>query len=179
MKKKRKTYKLTMDALMAALCFVLGYLAIDMGFIKISFETLPILIGALLFGPLDGMIIGALGSLLYQFLKYGLSLTTVLWILPYPVFGLIVGRYALKRKFSLTRKQIWFIMIAGHLLVMVMNTAVIYIDSRIYGYYTFIYVFGSMILRLAVCIAEAVVFAVIVPFILKAIRRSLHLWDVD
>ncbi len=166
-----------MDALMVALCFVLGYLAIDLGFIKVSFETLPILLGALLFGPVDGMIIGALGSLLYQFLKYGLSLTTVLWILPYLVFGLTVGRFALKRKFSLNCKQMLFIVIAGHLLVMIMNTAVIYVDSKIYGYYTFVYVFGSMILRLAVCIAESIAFAAIVPIILKSLRRSLNLWD--
>ncbi len=173
--KKREIRKLTMDALMAALCFVLGYVSLDMGFMKISFETLPILLGALLFGPLDGMAIGALGTLLYQFLKYGFSATTVLWILPYIIFGAIVGRYALRRKFSLSRKQLLFIVIVGELLVMVMNTAVIYVDSRIYGYYTFVYVFGSLIIRLIVCVAKSIAFGAILPVLLKTIRRGLPL----
>ena len=48
-----KTKQLTLDAMLAAMCAVLGYVALDMGSIKITFESLPILLGAMLFGPVD------------------------------------------------------------------------------------------------------------------------------
>ena len=40
-----KTKQLTLDAMLAAMCAVLGYVALDMGNIKITFESLPILLG--------------------------------------------------------------------------------------------------------------------------------------
>ena len=55
-----KTKQLTLDAMLAAMCAVLGYVALDMGNIKITFESLPILLGAMLFGPVDGMLIGGI-----------------------------------------------------------------------------------------------------------------------
>ena len=59
-KNAKNTKKLTINAMMAAMCAVLGYLALDMGSLKITFESLPVLISAFLFGPLDGMIVGGL-----------------------------------------------------------------------------------------------------------------------
>ena len=78
-----KTKKLAMDSMLAAMCAVLGYLSLDFGNLKITFESVPILLGALLLGPIDGMAIGGVGTLLYQLVRYGVSVTTPLWILPY------------------------------------------------------------------------------------------------
>ena len=77
-----KTKKLAMDSMLAAMCAVLGYLSLDFGNLKITFESVPILLGALLLGPIDGMAIGGVGTLLYQLVRYGVSVTTLLWILP-------------------------------------------------------------------------------------------------
>ena len=77
-----KTKKLAMDSMLAAMCAVLGYLSLDFGNLKITFESVPILLGALLLGPIDGMAIGGVGTLLYQLVRYGVSVTTPLWILP-------------------------------------------------------------------------------------------------
>ena len=63
-----KTRQLTMDAVLAAMCAVLGAVSIDLGNLKLSFESLPVIIGALLFGPVDGLLIGGIGTFLYQFL---------------------------------------------------------------------------------------------------------------
>ena len=51
-----KMKKLTINAVMIAMCAVLGYTSLDFGSLKITFESLPILLSAFLFGPVDGMI---------------------------------------------------------------------------------------------------------------------------
>ena len=73
-----KTRKLALNAVLAAMCAALGALALDLNSIKITFESFPILLGALLFGPLDGLAVGFVGTLLYQLLRYGVSVTTPL-----------------------------------------------------------------------------------------------------
>lgn len=83
----QKVRQLSMNAIMAAMCAVLGYLSLDLGNLKVTFESLPILVSALLFGPADGMIVGGIGTLIYQLLRYGVSITTPLWMLPYIVCG--------------------------------------------------------------------------------------------
>ena len=168
---KIKTKQLVTDAMLAAMCAVLGYVALDLGNIKITFESLPILLGALMFGPLDGLLIGFVGTGVYQLLRYGVSVTTLLWMLPYMLCGLLVGLYAKKRGFKLTGWQTVFIVVAAELLITVLNTGVMYIDSKIYGYYSFAYIFGNTLLRFIVCVVKAVAFALVLPPLIRAVKR--------
>jgi len=94
---KLSVRQLALDAMMAAMCAVLGYVAVDTGSVKVTFESFPVLLGALLFGPVDGLLIGVVGTGLYQLLRYGVSVTTLLWMLPYALCGLLAGWNA-KRK---------------------------------------------------------------------------------
>ena len=66
-----KTRKIALDSMLAAMCAALGYAALDFNNLKITFESLPILLGALLLGPVDGMAIGVVGTLIYQLIRYG------------------------------------------------------------------------------------------------------------
>ena len=70
------------DAILTAMCVVLGLVSLDFGNLKITFEDLPILLGAALFGPWDGMIIGVLGTSIYQMLRFGADPTLPLWVIP-------------------------------------------------------------------------------------------------
>ena len=72
--------KLAIDAMLAAMC------------------------AALMFGPIHGMAIGAVGTFIYQILRYGFSYTTVLWMLPYVLCGLAAGLYAHFRHYELPRR---------------------------------------------------------------------------
>ena len=83
--KKMTTRQMAADSMLAAMCAVLGAVALDVGNLKITLESVPIIVGALLFGSLDGAAIGFVGTLVYQLLRYGVSVTTLLWILPYVV----------------------------------------------------------------------------------------------
>lgn len=166
-----KTKQLAIDAMLAAMCAVLGYLAIDVIRLKITFESVPVLIGALLFGPVDGAMIGLIGTLIYQLLRYGVSATTALWIAPYVLCGLVVGAYARFRRFTLSRSQTLMIVVLAELMVTALNTGVIYVDSRIYGYYHPALITGSLALRLAICVGKAVAYALALPPLLNAARN--------
>ena len=171
---KIKTHQLTIDAMLAAMCAVLGYVALDMGRFKVTFESLPVLFAALMYGPLDGMLVGGVGTFLYQVLRYGFSATTALWILPYVICGLCAGLYARHYQFNNTPRQLMFIVVVSELLIFVFNTLAIYVDSKIYGYYSFAYVWGSVALRLIIALVKSVAFGLIVPVILKKMSRLTH-----
>lgn len=131
-----KTRKLALNAVLAAMCAALGALALDLNSIKITFESFPILLGALLFGPLDGLAVGFVGTLLYQLLRYGVSATTLLWILPYALAGLVTGllRQA-PRLFAHDRTDGRHRRGPPEVLVTALNTLVMYIDAKLYGYW--------------------------------------------
>ena len=170
---KLKTYQLTIDALLAAMCAVLGgVLMIDLQVIKITLESYPIFLAAMMYGPLDGALVGCIGTLIYQLLgPYGLSLTTPLWILPYVIAGAAVGFYAKKHAFNNTPLQIRISILLMELLLLVLNTGVIYTDARLYGYYSFSYVFGAVGWRFLISVAKSLVFGLFTPSLLKALSR--------
>lgn len=167
-----KTRQLTTDAMLCALCAVLGYVALDLGNIKLTFESLPVLLGGLLFGPLDGMLIGGVGTLLYQLLRYGLSATTLLWIVPYVICGLVAGAWARVNRYHLERAQTVLLVVSAELLITGLNTIPIYVDSKLYGYYFPGIILGALALRLAISVGRGVAFGLILPGLVGAIRRA-------
>jgi ECF transporter S component (folate family) len=168
--------KLVLNAALAAMYFALSFISIKLPNMKISVSGLPVLIGALMFGPLDGFLIGLVGAFLEQlFSSYGLSPTTVLWVLPVAIRGLLAGAYAKHKGFELKQSQVVFITIATALVLTVLNTASLYADSKIWGYYTYAYVFGSIVWRFIAGVITAVVFSVILPPLLRLIRKNIKI----
>lgn len=168
-----KTRQLTLDAMLCALCAVLGYVALDLGNVKLTFESLPILLGGLLFGPVDGMLIGGVGTLIYQLLRYGVSATTLLWIVPYVVCGLIAGAWGRINHFRLERAQTVFLVVCAELAVTGLNTVPIYVDSKLYGYYYPGIILGVLTLRLVISVGKGIAFGLILPELIGTIRRVL------
>lgn len=171
--KKLTTQQLVTDAMLAAMCAVLGFISLDMGNLKVTFESLPVLLAAMLFGPLDGMLVGGVGVLLYQILRYGLMVTTPLWVLPYIIAGLCLGLYAKQKHFDLDVKHAILPVFLTEVLLFLLNTVGIYLDSLYFGYYSFAYVFGTIIPRLLLCIAKGVAFGAIVPGLRDTVQKSM------
>lgn len=65
-------------------------------------------------------------------------------------------------------------MILNELLITVLNTGVLYIDSHIYGYYSAAFIFGSLVPRLIICVVKAAAFGLVLPGITGAVRRQLQ-----
>lgn len=167
---KSKTRRIALCAMLAAMFECLSLISINLGSMKITLDFLPIIIAAMLFGPVEGAIVGLAGSFLNQLLSYGLTPTTVLWILPAGVRGLLVGFYAKKHSFSLNREQTVFILILSALVVTALNTGVMYLDSVIIGY-PFAATAITVVLRVVNGILTAILFTFILPTVIERLRK--------
>ena len=169
------TKRLTRLAMLIAVYVVLSILTpVKIVNFKFTFEAFPILVASLLSGPIDGLIVGGVGSFIYQLLfsGYGITATTLLWILPHALSGLIVGLYGEKKNFDLNRKEIIFICIVSALLVTSLNLLALYVDSKLYGYYSFVLVFGNLIIKIIAGIILAVIYASIMPQLLSFLQKK-------
>ena len=63
----------------------------------------------------------------------------------------------------------------GELLITLLNTFALYVDSHIYGYYTPTFITGVLGLRLTICVVKAVAYGVVLPAVLTPVRRVFHL----
>lgn len=170
--KLSKTKRLSVDAMLAAMFFVLSLFSINLPGMKITLDSLPILVAAALFGPVDGLAVGLVGSFLNQMITYGFTATTILWILPAGLRGLLVGLYAKAHGYSMSLRQTIFITVATALLVTALNTLLLYIDSWVYSY-SYVAALPTVVLRIIAGIITAVVFSLLLPTILSALRRVL------
>ena len=169
---RTRTQQLTMDAVLAAMVVVLGFLSIRIGNImKVSLEDFPVIFAALMFGPVDGMVVAAVGIFLYQLLSYGITVTTVLWILPFVVAGGLSGWYAKKSNYNNSSKQILITFIICELIIFALNTGAIYADSKIYGYYYPTIITGMILIRAVTAIGKGVVLGLVSPPVLRALSK--------
>ena len=169
---KRSTTQLSIDAMLAAMCVVLGFVSIRIGnAMKISLEDLPVLFVALMYGPMDGMAVGAVGIFLYQFFSYGITATTPLWILPFVVCGLAAGIIAKRSGFNNTPRQVAVIFIAMELLIMALNTFAIYTDAKIYHYYTPALIYGALIPRILIAVLKGAVIGTVASPLLRRMSK--------
>ncbi len=174
--------RMAINAFMVAVYIVLStYLAINMGGLKLTFEALPVVICAVIFGPVDAMVVGFLGELLNQMLTFGFTPTTLLWILPIVTRGLVIGVCVswIKRRQGLSgflapKNYIFFLIIsiAASLIHSLLNTFTLYVDSKIFGYYSYHMVFGVLLVRLAAGTISAVIMSIITVPLAEALRRA-------
>ena len=172
-----KTRRLTTISMLTALYVVLSILTpVKVANFKFTFEAFPILVAGLLFGPLDGLYVGGIGSFIYQLLfsGYGITATTPLWILPHALSGLLIGFYAKKKDFSLNFIQTVLITGISALLVTSLNLLALYVNSKLFGYYSDVLVFGNLFFKIAVGIILAVIYSLALPKLLAYLKKQLN-----
>ena len=169
------TRKMVTIAMLTAVYVVLSLVGtLNLWWIRISVDSLPIILGALLYGPVGGLLVGLLGSFMNQLITYGLTATTVLWVLPAAARGLMIGAYAKKCHFELSRTQIISVLCLTAIIVTALNTGAMYLDSVINGYYSYVYVFGGVITRVIAGLATALVMSFVAPPVVSMLDRSLR-----
>ena len=167
--------KLVMLAMLTAVYVILCLVGtIRLWWMNISVATLPLIIASLLFGPVGGMLVGLLGSFLEQLLNYGLMATTVLWLVPNTVRGLLLGVYFRKKNYHPSRAQLIGALTAAALITTALNTAVMYLDSVVQGYYSYAYVFGGVVTRVVAGIVTALVMAFVAPPVVGLLGRTME-----
>lgn len=173
--------RIAIDAVLIAMYFGLSLLSVEIGGIKLTFASLPTLICAMLFGPVDGFLVGFLGAFMEQMIKYGFTATTLLWVLPPAIRGLFVGVCALLLKkymsvdaiLSTKRPYVYFVMtLLSGAIVSVLNTLVYYVDAKMFGYYEYHMIFGVFWLRIASGLLSTLLMAVVALPVVAALQRA-------
>ena len=171
----KNTKRLVTNGLCAALYVVLStFLSLSLGPIKLSVDGLPVLLAALLFGPADGLTVGLLGGFLGQLLgPYGVSATTPLWMLPVGALGLIVGLYARRKSFALSRKQLAVLVFAALVADTTITTGVMYVDCLVYKY-SFVTYSPYIVWRYVADVIKTGVYTIILPPLTAAARKVVQ-----
>lgn len=168
------TRKMVTIAMLTAVYVVLNFAGtVRLGWINISVASLPVIVGAMLYGPVGGLLVGLLGAFMGQLLTYGVTATTILWILPQAARGLLVGVYAKHYGYKFSSGQLTLALIGTALVVTALNTGAMYIDSVIYNYYSYAYVFGGLVVRIISGAATAVLMVFVAPPVVNLLNRSL------
>ncbi|MCD7748907.1 MAG: folate family ECF transporter S component [Oscillospiraceae bacterium] len=165
--------RLVTDGLCAALYVVLAaYLSLNLGPIKLSLDGLPILLGAMLFGPADGLIIGLVGNFLSQLLgPYGISATTILWMLPPALLGLLTGLYAKRHGREQNARRLFLPLLLFLLADTTLTTGVMWVDCQVY-HYAFATYAPYIIWRYVADVIKAVVHALLLPPVVRALGKE-------
>ena len=145
--------------------------------ITITFASVATTMAALVFGPADAFLIGLLGEFLAQFMKYGITLTTPIWILPPAIRGLLIGIVAVlfrgKGKDLMDRKALALItMLAVSIITSFVNTAAMATDAAVYQY-SYVFLAVSTPIRFASGLATATLVWLVAMPLYKAIRKVL------
>lgn len=172
--KRKIITRIAICAVLAALYFVLDLISIKAGPFKLSVSGLPIIIVAVIYGPIDGMIVGFVGAFLGQLVSYGFTPTTLLWVLPAVLRGLIVGLCFRKQNVKNHPVKLIIVILISSLIVTTANTIVMYIDSVIYGYYSYAYIFGALLYRYIAGILTGIVYTVLTPIIYDPVSKILN-----
>lgn len=164
-------------ALLAAMYLPLSlYAALQVGNVRISFGSLPVVAAALLFGPLDAAVVAMVGEFFKQLLTYGVTYTTVLYLIPPALRGLVVGLGAvlvLRRggRLEERRAACYSVCVAAAVCTTAGNTLVNWLDSVLLGYYTPALIFGDLVWRLIVGVINAVLMASLAMPLVRILRK--------
>ena len=176
--------RLVLNAVLIALYVVLGFWRIPIGnMLRISIAPFAVILCAMLFGPVDGLIVGFLGEFLTQIMgPYGLTQTTLLWCLGETARGFTLGlcvwlmRKNLHISFdSPTIKHLVMLLatcVFTGILASFGNTLALYVDSKLFGYYSYYAVFGVLIMRIAIHSVVSALLGYICLPIIKALRKA-------
>ena len=168
MKNSKKTLqRLCINAILIALVVVFDILAVKLPNIKITFGGLPIIICAIIYGPLDGAVVGLCGSFIGQLFTYGLSITTPLWIIPAGARGIVMGLLFIAFKRIKAFPVLTLEIIISSIVVTALNTLATYLDGIIIGYDVRI-VFVTTVIRFVIGIITAVIYSALTTVIIRA-----------
>lgn len=179
MKQKNNTVKLLcLAGVMAAMYVGLDFLAVSVsapfgGNLKISLSGLPVIIVAIFGGPFWGAATGFVGAFIGQLLTYGVSATTVLWVLPAVVRGVSMGLLFRAFKQSLKPGILTLETCVSSLLVTLFNTGAMLVEQKLYGYYqSFLAIYIAIPTRVFAGIVTAVVFSLMLPTIIGTLNKQ-------
>lgn len=170
---RKPILKYLLMATLMAIFVVLDYYSIKVGMFKFTLSAIAIIIAALFFGPVDACIVGLLGALIGQLLGFGFTATTVLWILPAGIRGILLGFAFKNNKVISNSIYLFFSILVSSIIVTLFNTFAIYVDSKLFGYYSYAVVFGSFLKRFLTSILTSGIYFVILLILTSTLQDKI------
>lgn len=177
-KNRFSIYKICMLALLTAMMVLLKRtIAIETPYFKFNFASLPIMLAAMLFGPVEGMVVGLLGEFIAQITgPYGLAPTTVLYVAPAAIRGTVVGLGAVwcrrtGKRIESRPAACYAICFAGAVLTTLGNTMSIWLESVMYHTEFMVHI-PFLPGRFATSAATTVIVTTVCIPVVHALRRS-------
>lgn len=178
---QKRLHRITIVAMLAALFVGLSYLAVDLWVIKFTFAPIAIILAGFLFGPWDAFCVALIGATLEQLLKYGVSVTLPLWVLPALARGLLVGfgarmfRQAMAKSEKSNVTSVALITLISSLVVTTLNTPVMYFDAWLFDYLQYTDILGLALLwRYISGIVCSILYTALTIVILNPVARALR-----
>jgi len=162
---------MAMVGALAAIYVVLSILSVGSNNFKASFESLAVLVGAVLLGPIPGMLVALIGEFLHQLLMYGLDPTTPLWLLPYIVEGLVAGWIVASELGDVSKKRLTLAAIVGEIVLTTVVTPVNYASAVIQGWGNWPMIAAGIPLRLAIMAVRIVLYVLVLPLLYQQLKK--------
>lgn len=183
-KKRWNLYTLCMVALLTAMMVLIKMtISIQTPVFKFNFASLPVVLAAMIFGPLEGAVVAVLGEFIVQVIgPYGLAPTTFIYVWPPAIRALVVGFAAVWMRQRGTRLEnhpavCYGICIAGAVLTTTGNTFGMWVESVFYRT-SFTPVLFFTPARYVTGVLTAVIIATICIPVMHTLRRSGVLKDM-
>lgn len=179
MTKNNYLKKLCCCSVLAALFVALEYLSSGLGKIvfldnyQVPISCFPLIIASVMFGLGWGTLTGLVGSFISQ-LFFGLSIATVIWMIPTVAYSASVALLYLLFKKSDKKYVLAIQLFLCQLILSVLNTIAMYLNNLLYGVpYDFLNKLFAVIasLKLVGAAVFAVIFAIIIPPIINQLKK--------
>ncbi len=161
-------YRMTLNAMFIAVHVVMGLVPSEF-----SWQSLPVLLCAFLLTPGDAVTVAVIGSFIEQ-LHYGIGFGTIVWILPWAVFGAVAGFGAYFIRHS---RHVWLkvaVIIVSEVVLNLCNTAALcyfgYVTLDVSSVWLVVMAF---IVRMPHALIRAGLSSVVVPLLLPPLKKVL------
>lgn len=178
------TKRMAINGVLISIYVVLRFFNIPFGnSFRFTLAPFPVILCALLYGPIDGLLVGFVGEFLSQVLgPYGLTPTTLLWCVGEAVRGGVLGLCTvlfLRRWLFLSQRPSWkqlvFLLtccVVTGILASLGQTFALYVDSKMFGYYRYEIVFGVLVWRMVIYALLAGIFGYLSLPVIHALRKA-------
>lgn len=170
--KTKTTYKIALTSMMVALSVSIDLFSLKTDTSKFTIYALPLLLSGMMYGPLIGGLTGLISGFISQIISYGLTPTTIIWILAPCFWGLSSGFIAKLFKYSYDKYKIAFNVTITSIIVLIINTIAMILDGLIYHYAT-TYVYTNLIMRISIALFIDIFYITAISLILPKVTNKI------